>query len=450
MFSQLVAILIFIVMFIEIVRDRIPRYLVALLAGGLTIVVVFLGLMHSGSAVWTSLSLQSMLEPTFWYVGHSPVNELNVGINWSTILFIAGMMVMVEGMGDAGFFDWLCLRLAKLVNYKPAPLLISFMILSAVLSMFIDSITVILFLAVATVNLGHLLKFDPVPMIIAEIFTANLGGSATMSGDPPNIIIGTALSLTFGDFLRNTGIIALVGLIVIIPYFYLCFRKELRAVSEADRKNAMSLNPRDCIPNVVSFVISVLIFAVTVFLLVTHAKTGLTVAAVGILSAILTLVTSKRPIVLLHRVDWKTLLFFMGLFVTVSGLEETGVLHAMATGIGEITGGNLTVMIVVIIWLSAIASSFVDNIPFAATMVPVITSLSSTMGVDLNTLAWTLSMGTDIGGSATPIGASANVAGTAIAAKNGHSISWGRYCKYSAPATFIIIAISMVMLLIRY
>ncbi len=450
MFSQLAAVLIFIIMFIEIVRDRIPRYLIALIAGGLTIVVVFLGIMHSGSAVWISLSLQSMLEPTFWYVGHNPVSELNVGINWSTILFIAGMMIMVEGMSDVGFFDWLCLWLAKLVHYKPAPLLISFMILSAVLSMFIDSITVILFLAVATVNLGHLLKFDPIPMIIAEIFTANLGGSATMSGDPPNIIIGTALSLNFGDFLQNTGLIAVVGLVVIIPYFYFCFRKEIGTVNEVEQKKAMALNPRDCITKLSSFAVSVLIFLLTVFLLITHAQTGLTVAAVGVLSAILTLGTSKKPLVLLHRVDWKTLLFFMGLFVTVSGLEETGVLQAMANGIGTITGGNLTMMIVVILWLSAVASAFVDNIPFAATMVPVITSLSATTGVDLNTLAWTLSMGTDIGGSATPIGASANVAGTAIAAKNGHPISWGRYCKYSAPATVIIIAISMVMILMRY
>ena len=225
--AQILAFIIFIIMFIEIVRERFPRYLVTLVAGGCTILVVFLAVMHSPSAVWTAFSLDSMAERTFWYVGQGPHSEMNSGINWSTILFIAGMMIMVEGLSEAGFFDWLCLRLAKLVNYKPVPLLVSFMILSAVLSMFIDSITVILFLAVASVNLGRLLKFDPVPMIIAEIFTANLGGSATMSGDPPNIIIGTALGYTFGDFLRNTGIIALVGLIIIVPYFYFCFRKEL-------------------------------------------------------------------------------------------------------------------------------------------------------------------------------------------------------------------------------
>ena len=450
MLSQILSVVIFVVMFVEIVREKFPRHLVTLVAGGLTLVGVFLLSMQSLPAVLEALSLESMAETTFWYTGHTVVNEMNTGINWSTIIFISGMMIMVEDMSEAGFFDWLCLRLAKLVNYRPIPLLVCFMILSAVLSMFIDSITVILFLAVASVRLAHLLHFDPIPLIIAEIFTANLGGAATMSGDPPNIIIGTALGLTFGDFLQNTGLIALVSMVVIVPYFYFCFRKDMKQVDEAARQRAMALEPRECIPNLRKFFVSVGIFLLTVVLLVTHAMTGLTVAMVGVIAAVLTLATNKTPLRLLQRVDWQTILFFLGLFVTVSGLEQTGVLMAMANGIANITGGNLTIMVIVVIWLSAVASAFVDNIPFAATMVPVITSLSSTMGVDLNTLAWTLSMGTDIGGSATPIGASANVAGTAIAAREGHPISWGRYCKYSAPAAVIVVAISMAIILLRY
>ena len=450
MVSQILAVIIFVVMFVEIVREKFPRYLVTLVAGVLTLVVVFLLAMQSLPDVWKALSLESMAETTFWYTGHMTVNEMNTGINWSTILFISGMMIMVEGMSEAGFFDWLCLRLAKLVNYKPVPLMICFMILSAVLSMFIDSITVILFLAVASVRLAHLLKFDPIPLIIAEIFTANLGGAATMSGDPPNIIIGTALGLTFGDFLRNTGLSALLCMVVMVPYFYFCFRRQIQSRDETARAAAMSLDPRASISSRKAFVVNVTIFLVTVLLLVTHAKTGLTVATVGIVAAILTLLANPAPLRLLRKVDWQTVLFFLGLFLTVSGLEQTGVLEAMANGIAGITGGNLSLMIVILIWLSAVASAFVDNIPFAATMVPVISSLSATMGVDLNTLAWTLSMGTDIGGSATPIGASANVAGTAIAAREGHPISWGRYCKYSAPAAVIVVAISMAVILLRY
>ena len=259
MISQILAIVIFVIMFVEIVREKQPRYLVALVAGAATIVVVFLACMHSLEAVRVALSFDSMLEPTFWYAGHEHSSAMNTGINWSTIIFITGMMVMVEGMSEAGFFDWLCLRLAKAVNYKPLPLFICFMILSAVLSMFIDSITVILFLAVASVRLGHLLEFDPVPFIIAQIFTANLGGSATMSGDPPNIIIGTALGYSFFDFLKNTGVIALVGLIVIVPFFYLCFRKELVSTADMASLTAKGLDPRGAITSVKRFATSVVI-----------------------------------------------------------------------------------------------------------------------------------------------------------------------------------------------
>ena len=153
---------------------------------------------------------------------------------------------------------------------------------------------------------------------------------------------------------------------------------------------------------------------------------------------------------LIKKVDYKTLLFFIGLFVVVGGLEQTEILVKIAGLIGRISGGNIYIMVAIILWISAIASAFVDNIPFAATMLPVIKSLAATQGVPLETLAWTLSMGTDIGGSATPIGASANVVGTSVAAKSGHPIKWGRYCKSAAPATFIVVTISMIMIFIRY
>ena len=155
-------------------------------------------------------------------------------------------------------------------------------------------------------------------------------------------------------------------------------------------------------------------------------------------------------LLLLQRVDYKTLLFFVGLFVVVSGLEQTGILEVVAGFIGTVSNGNLKLIVAIIIWLSAIASAFIDNIPFAATMLPVIRSLAATQGIDPSTLAWALSMGTDIGGSATPIGASANVVGISVAAKNGHFIGWGKYCKYSAPATVIVVAVSMLFMFVRY
>lgn len=158
----------------------------------------------------------------------------------------------------------------------------------------------------------------------------------------------------------------------------------------------------------------------------------------------------KYALELLKKVDYKTLLFFVGLFVVVGGLEQTGILELIAGFIGKVSGGNLKLMVAIIIWVSAIASAFVDNIPFAATMIPVVKSLAASQGVDLSTLAWALSMGTDIGGSATPIGASANVVGTSVAAKNGYMIGWGKYCKSAAPATIIVVGVSMLFIFARY
>lgn len=448
--AQILAVLIFIAMFVLIVMDKIERQVITLVCGLLTLVLVFGLGMHSMSAVIETLNLRNIFTVQFWYAAGA-AEESSSGINWATIIFIAGMMIMVEGMAKAGFFQWLCMKLAKLVNYKPVPLFVAFMIMSAILAMFIDSITVILFLAAVTVELSKLLKIDPVPMILAEIFCANLGGSATMCGDPPNIIIGTSLGYSFADFLTNTGAIAGISLIVVIVYYYLVFRKELKQESGNAVDPATLPDPKEAITNKKDFIVSSVIFACAVLMLVTHAQTGLTVAFIGTVIAIVTLIAAgKGALELLKKVDYKTLLFFIGLFMVVGGLEQTGILEVIAGFIGDVSGGNLKTMVAIIIWVSAIASAFVDNIPFAATMIPVIKSLAATTGVDLSTLAWALSMGTDIGGSATPIGASANVVGTSVAAKNGHPVGWGRYCKTSAPATIIVVLISMIFIFVRY
>lgn len=448
--EQIIALIIFVVMFVLIVMDKIERQYVTLVCGVLTLGIVFGLIMHDGNAIIETLNVKSIFTMDFWHVS-GEANEASTGINWSTIIFLGGMMVMVEGMAKAGFFRWLCLKLAKLVNYKPIPLFVTFMILSAVLSMFIDSITVILFLAAVTIELAKLLHVDPVPMILADVFCANLGGSATMCGDPPNIIIGTSLGYSFSDFLMNTGLIALVSLVVIVLYFYFIFRKQLKPVDGYVVDPSSLPDPNKAISSKGEFVVSCIIFGLAVVLLITHANTGLTVAFIGTLIALITLITAgKHALTLLKKVDYKTLLFFVGLFMVVGGLEQTGVLEIIAGFIENVSGGRIMPMVAIIIWVSAIASAFVDNIPFAATMVPVIQNLSVAAGVDLNTLAWALSMGTDVGGSATPIGASANVVGVSVANKNGHPIGWGRYCKASAPAMFIVITISMLMIFVRY
>lgn len=466
--AKIIAIIIFIAMFVMIIIDKIERQWVTLIAGACTLIFVFAISMHSFDAIWETLNISGIFKADFW-ITHGQAEESSAGINWATIIFIAGMMIMVEGMARAGFFRWLCMSIAKLVKYEPFPIFIAFMIMSAFLSMFIDSITVILFLAAITIELARVIYFDPVPVIMAEIFCANLGGSATMCGDPPNIIIGTSLGYTFTDFIVNTGIVAGIALVVMLGFFSLCFRKKLSSNMwvikhgskedllrveqdiKEEEKDIYGENGEANEAKGASFIISCLIFTLAIVLLITHAMTGLTVAFIGTLIAILTLIAAgKNAIALLKKVDYKTLLFFVGLFIAVGGLEQTGVLEDIAEFIQKISGDNIMLMVAIIIWISAIASAFIDNIPFAATMVPVIKGIALSAGVPLPVLAWALALGTDIGGSASPIGASANVVGLSIASREGYEISWGKYCKYMVPASVITLAICTAYIWIRY
>ncbi len=450
MTAQVLSVIIFIAMFCLIISEKFERHIVTLGCGVLTIFVVFGLCLHSRAAMLEILNVGDIFTRSFWFSKGEGV-ESSIGINWATIIFIAGMMIMVEGMARVGFFRWLCMKIAGIVNYKPLPIFITFMIMSAVLSMFIDSITVILFLAAITIELAQLLKFNPIPMILSEIFCANLGGSATMCGDPPNIIIGTSLGYTFKDFIMNTGVIAGISLFVVIIYFYFCFRKEFINSSNRKVNASVYISSKKAIKDKKGFNISCVIFLSAVVLLITHEESGLSVASIGLIIALATLITSVGHIFeIIRKVDYKTLLFFIGLFIVVGGLEETGILEIAAALIGKISGGNMMLMLFIIIWISAFASAFVDNIPFAATMIPIIKSLSNASGVSLPVLAWALSMGTDIGGSATPIGASANVVGTSVAQKEGYSISWGEYCKKLVPATLIVLTISTVCIFVRY
>ena len=459
MVSQIIVVSIFLVMFLLIIADRFPRQYVTLICGALTLLLVFVAGMSFDNrffnagynpllSIKETLNVHSIFTPGFWYTAGESESK---GINWATILFIAGMMVMVEGMARTGFFRWLCMRLAKAVHYKVISIFIAFMIMSFALAMFIDSITVILFLAAVSVELSRLLKFNPVSMILAEVFCANLGGSATMCGDPPNIIIGTSLGYSFAEFLMNTGEIALVCLIFTVLYFYFMCRKQYSAVSSDVDVSAFP-SPESAITDKKGFAVSCVIFLVAVVLLVTHSSTHLSVATIGVGIGLVTLVASARHIKeILSRIDYQTLLFFVGLFIVVGGLEQTHVLELIAMFIEKISGGNLYGMVAIIIWISALASAFIDNIPFAATVVPVIQNLASVTGANfLPTMAWSLAIGTDIGGSATPIGASANVVGTSVAAKAGHPVGWGKYCRLCAPITVIVLLISTIFVFVRY
>lgn len=449
MLSQLLAIAIFLAMFTLIILDKAPRHIITLSCAAVTLFLVFGLCMHSAEAAEEALSLSSIFQPEFWY--NAGEATTSTGINWETIFFIAGMMIMVEGMAESGFFRWLCITIARAVHFRARPVFLAFMVMAAALSMFIDSITVIMFLAAVTVELAQLLELNPVPMILAEIFCSNLGGSATMCGDPPNIIIGTSLGCTFFDFISNTGLMALVSLAFMLVYFCVFYRREVVDSPRIGELSAACPLPRDAIVSRRGFVLSCCIFLAAVVLLVTHAQTHLTVSCIGVFIGVATLAGNyKNALRILKQTDFRTLLFFIGLFVVISGLEETGVLDLISSLIAGAAGGHTFLLAVIILWGSAVASAFIDNIPFAATMIPVIRSLSAAEGIPLSTLAWALSLGTDIGGNATPIGASANVVGTSIAAKSGHPINWRTYCRSMAPATVLVTLIDTLLLYVRY
>ncbi len=446
--AQILTIAIFVLMFAAIIWGKVHRYIPALVGGGL-VLVVFLAVMQQPHLVVTVLNLGQLIQGRFWFPGHEPITSH--GINWQTIIFIAGMMVMVEGLARVGFFRWICLLVARLSGYRVVPVLVAFMVLSAFLSMFIDSITVMLFLASVTIELARLLEFDPVPVIIAEIFAANTGGSATMAGDPPNIIIGTSLGYSFIDFMVNTGLIAWTGMVVAIVFFYFATRRTLGTHRQSQPDSSLYPRCRSAITRMPAFLAHSAVFLLVVVLLATHAQTGISVALVGVIAALLTIVVAASQMrQTIARLDWRTLLFFVGLFVAVGGLEETGVLAKLAEVIGQISGGSLPVIVTIILWFSAFASAIVDNIPFAATMVPVIVNLSQSLHLNLHPMAWSLALGTDIGGNGTPIGASANVVGTAIAEREGYKVGWGRYLMYGIPATLLVVGLCNLLLLLRY
>jgi Na+/H+ antiporter NhaD/arsenite permease-like protein len=448
---QVLAVAIFVIMFGLITWGKVHRYIPALGGAILVLVVVFLLVMNNPEHIRNVLNLQQLVDRKFWFPHEGSLPSR--GINWQTIVFIAGMMIMVEGLAKVGFFRWMCLGVVRIVRYRVIPILISFMLLAGFLSMFIDSITVMLFLASVIVEVARLLKFDPVPLIIATIFASNTGGSATMSGDPPNIIIGTSFGYTFMDFLIEVAPISWVCMLLAVVYFYLVFRKRLTA-NRPDGARAPTEaypRPREAIPHLGLFLVHTGIFILVVALLVAHAHIGISVATTGAIGAVLTLLaTGKRAAYTIRQIDWRTLLFFIGLFVCVGGLEETGVQRIIAEGIEGVAGSNLTSVIAIILWLSAFASAIVDNIPFAATMVPVVSHLALTPGLHMDPMAFSLALGTDIGGNATPIGASANVVGTAVSEREGHPIGWGIYLKYSLPPMIICIAVCNLLLFIKY
>jgi Na+/H+ antiporter NhaD/arsenite permease-like protein len=379
--------------------------------------------------------------------------------NWETIIFIFGMMLIIETMSLSGFFRWLGLHSAKWVRLDPLMLFVLFPLLAGFLSAFVDSITVMLFMATLTLEVAEITGINPLPLILAEISAANIGGSSTMVGDPPNVILGTYFGLSFMDFVRNTGLIAWIGWLVNAGFFIVFFRKEIfperrKLLGDPQRLDAQvsSLDPKRAIHDRRLFAVGLIAISYVVIALVTHSMTHLSVATIAVTGALVALLLGGQHMgKVIQKIDYPTIVFFAGLFLIVGAMEKVGLLTIVADKVRELSGGSFFVALSIVLWVSAFGSSIVDNVPFAATMAPILRHLSGMPGFSLLPLVWSASLGTDIGGNGTPIGASANVVAVATYERaTEKKIGWGYYCRASYPAMILVVLICNALIYLLY
>jgi Na+/H+ antiporter NhaD/arsenite permease-like protein len=379
--------------------------------------------------------------------------------NWETILFIFGMMTVIETMNESGFFRWLGLHSARWVKLDPLKLFILFPFIAAFLSAFVDSITVMLFMSTLTLEVAAIIGINPLPLIFAEICAANIGGASTMVGDPPNVILGTYFQLSFMDFVKNTGLIAWIGFGVNTVFFIWFYkgeifsaRKRLRQDPQWLEQQVNSLNPKEAIKDRRLFIVGLLAFFYVVIVLVTHHITHLSVATCALTGALIAmLLGGHRMSKVLVNIDYPTITFFAGLFIIVGAMEHVGLLKMAAATVNTLSSGNFFIALSIILWVSAFGSSIVDNVPFAATMAPILKHMSETFGFSLLPLVWSTALGTDIGGNGTPIGASANVVAVANYERvTGKKIGWGYYCKACYPAMMVVVVVCNLLLYFFY
>ena len=379
--------------------------------------------------------------------------------NWETILFIFGMMAIIETMSLSGFFRWLGLHSARWVRLDPLKLFILFPFVTGFLSGFVDSITVMLFMSALTIEVGAHIKMNPLPLILSEIAAANIGGASTMVGDPPNVILGTYFQYSFVDFVKGTGAIAWIGFVLNTALFIWLFRGEIMpARARLKRrpgwleKQVTAIEPARAIKDKRLFAAGLIALAFVIVGLVSHQSTHLSVATIAVTGAILAFLMGGRRVGdVVHKIDYATIVFFAGLFIIVGAMEYTGVLTAVANLLRGASGGNYLVAISIILWMSALGSSIVDNVPFAATMAPILRHLSSLPGFTQGPLVWSAALGTDIGGNGTPIGASANVVAISTYERlTEEKVGWGYYCTYSYPAMMAVVLVCNLLLYLLY
>ena len=370
-------------------------------------------------------------------------------IDFGTLGVLVGMMIFVAVVKNSGIFEYLAIRAAKLAKGNPWIIMVLFCLITAVLSAFLDNVTTVLLIGPVTYTVCKMLEISPVPFFITEIIASNVGGTATLIGDPPNIMIGSATGLTFFDFLIYDGPAVLIILAVSILMFYALYGRKM-AVSADKQASIMSLHAHEAIKSPSLFKKSVVMIVLVALAFVLHGTFHVEPAVVALAAAAIMLLLGRADVEhTLMDVEWSTIGFFAGLFVVVGGLAETGVIEMLAYALIDLTGGDLMITIIVLVWASAIISSFLDNIPLVATLIPIIQTMETT-GIDVMPLWWAVSLGACIGGIGSLIGASANVVLAGISGKYGHPITFMEYTRIGFPMMIVFTAIACIYLVLRF
>jgi Na+/H+ antiporter NhaD/arsenite permease-like protein len=379
-------------------------------------------------------------------------------VNWETIGLLFGMFIIVIVLSDSGFFSYLAFVVAKKLNYDPRTMLVVFPLLAGALAAFVDSITVMLFLAALTIEIAKILRIDPVPLVVGEVVLANIGGAATLVGDPPNVILGTQLGFGFNDFVANNGPIAVAAALLSVGVLFLMQRNRVTSSTAIDTSALSAIRPERTITNKWLLRLGLSALFVAVALLITHEyiqrvyHIPITVALAALIPAFaLLLIGGRDTETVLKKVDYDVLLFFIGLFIIIGGLEKTGVIGIFANGLVSVAAGNNAVLMSLLLWGSGFASGVIDNVPFALTMSYVIRDMSLVPSILATSLmVWAVSLGADIGGNLTPIGASANVVAYTSLEKHGTRMGWIRWIKIAAPPTLAALVLCNLLLYIKY
>jgi Na+/H+ antiporter NhaD/arsenite permease-like protein len=415
-----VAVIAFLIVLAVIASERVHRTKVALL--GAAIVVLFVGNEYD-----QELAIES--------------------IDFNTIGLLAGMMILVHLTQETGVYDYIAIKAGQFSKGRPVAVVMALACTTALLSAFLDNLTTILLIVPVTFLLADALDLDPIPLIVIEVIASNIGGTATLIGDPPNIIIAGATDLSFNDFIVNLAPAVVITFAVVIPLLYLAFRRRLQ-IPEENRRFVMELDAASSIRDMPELKRTGTVLAATILFFFAHQALHIEPATVALTGAAVGLLVTRQDLEeSLSKIEWATLFFFVALFVMVGALEATGAIEKVTEGIQNLTDGDRTAELLGITWISGIGSGVVDNIPFTTAMIPVVDSLNTT---DDDAYWWALSLGACFGGNMTVIAAAANVAASGLAERAGKPIGFVDFFKVGLPVTLISLLIATAYISVRY